>query len=216
MLAELRRDCPVAWSEHHGGFWVVTTYDDVSAVFRDQTRFSSSRQLLADPESTAFNIPSYKGPVHLPTELDPPEHVKYRRLISGLLGPKEVALLRPRVEHWSRHFLERALEAGACDPTYDYSSPLPRAVTLEWLGLPAEEAPRISHAYHDLLGFEPGHPRMEEAAASLGWMYDWVTAELEDRARSPRDDILSWLLAQEIDGKPVEFDKAFSLVTNLI
>ena len=40
---EPRERCPVAWSERHGGFWVISGYDQVAAAFRDWEHFSSAR-----------------------------------------------------------------------------------------------------------------------------------------------------------------------------
>ncbi len=42
------RQCPVAYNERYGGFWVVSGYEEVAAVSRDEVTFSS-RHLL-EPE----------------------------------------------------------------------------------------------------------------------------------------------------------------------
>jgi cytochrome P450 len=173
MLKELRDTCPVAWSEHYGGFWIVTRHQDVSRVFKDQRHFRSSRDLLEDPEFNTFNIPSFRTPPHLPTELDPPEHIRVRRLQNDVRSPGAIERLRDRVEDWTDFFLDKAIERGRIDLTYEYASPVLGAVTLEWLGLSTEHAPRISHAYHDMLGFPEGHERQQTAMATLGWMYEW-------------------------------------------
>ena len=42
---EMRTQCPVAWSPHYGGFWVVSTHEDVSTCLRDFETFSQTRPL---------------------------------------------------------------------------------------------------------------------------------------------------------------------------
>src|SRR3954447_25974380 len=44
----LRAECPVAWTEAHGGFWVASRYDDVYEIARDDETFSSARE-AGDP-----------------------------------------------------------------------------------------------------------------------------------------------------------------------
>src|SRR6185295_4531220 len=44
---ELRNRCPVAWTEHNGGHWVITRYEEVAEAFRSWEQFSSAR---TDPE----------------------------------------------------------------------------------------------------------------------------------------------------------------------
>jgi cytochrome P450 len=74
MFRELREQCPVAWSEHYGGFWIVSRYDDVARVLKDHEVFSASRELL-DGEGTAFHIPSMDLPELVPNGLDPPQSI---------------------------------------------------------------------------------------------------------------------------------------------
>src|SRR4051812_35656924 len=73
VYSELRSRCPVAYSETHGGHWVVSRYEDVRSVLRDNGRFSS--RYMGIPR-----IEEPSGP-RIPLQSDPPEHGRYRRLL---------------------------------------------------------------------------------------------------------------------------------------
>src|SRR5579883_1592478 len=92
----LRREAPVYFHKEKGGrgYWAVTKYDDIVACSKDPGRFSSHRG--------GTNIPDYP-PDDLSTiqmlmvNMDPPQHNKFRRLVSQGFTPRMVSLLEPRV-----------------------------------------------------------------------------------------------------------------------
>src|SRR5687768_15490327 len=81
----LRSHCPVAHTDAWGGFWALTKHADVAAAAADSDTFVTSKQNVIP--KVAFT--GRRPPLHL----DPPEHTPYRRAISPLLTPREVARL---------------------------------------------------------------------------------------------------------------------------
>ena len=77
--------CPVTWTEHNGGHWIVSTYELVAAAFRDWERFSSER---IHPEQNAIAFNNSKLPPCLPEESDPPRWYGYRRALAVILSPQ--------------------------------------------------------------------------------------------------------------------------------
>jgi cytochrome P450 len=65
IYARLRRECPVAFTANHGGFWVVSRYDDVFAAAQDQATYSSAFSVVVPPTDVGF-LP--------PHEVVPPAH----------------------------------------------------------------------------------------------------------------------------------------------
>jgi cytochrome P450 len=47
-LATMRQRCPVAHSDEHEGYWVVTAYEDVLRVAQDWQTFSSAHGVPSD------------------------------------------------------------------------------------------------------------------------------------------------------------------------
>ena len=134
VLAGAREQCPVAWTERHGGYWVISGYDEVAAAFRDWEHFSSAR---TDPEISSIVLGDSRLPLLTPEEIDPPDWYPLRRILSELLAPRAAERLRPRAPPLD-HALRRPVHrdgASASSPTTS-RCPVPGAVTLEWLGFP--------------------------------------------------------------------------------
>ena len=83
----MRADHPVARSEEHGGFWVVTRYEDVLRVAQDwrDVQLGARRLGARDRRSSVTAIPEH---------IDPPLHREYKRLINAYFTPAVVARLR--------------------------------------------------------------------------------------------------------------------------
>ena len=105
-----RERCPVAWTEHHGGYWVISGYDEVAAAFRDWEHFSSAR---TDPEISSIVLGDSRLPLLTPEEIDPPDWYPLRRILSELLAPRAAERLRPRARHWTTHFVDAVHRDGS-------------------------------------------------------------------------------------------------------
>src|SRR5688572_15883672 len=64
-LAKMRAEHPIAWSEEHGGYWVVTRYEDILRVAQDWETFSSAHGVSVPPGPPPA-VPS------IPVHIDPP------------------------------------------------------------------------------------------------------------------------------------------------
>jgi cytochrome P450 len=206
---EVREQCPVAWTEHFGGYWVVSRYEEVAAAFRDWEHFSSARTA---PDRCAITITGGAAPLLIPEELDPPSWHPHRRILATLLSPQASERLRPRAAHWVSHHLDQVIESGRCELARDLTCPIPAAVTLEWLGFPRDDWQMISDAFHDIAAYSSGSPEHRQAQMAFVPVMERVADELEARWREPRDDAMTALAYAEIDGERVSEDVARSMV----
>ena len=87
--AELRQSCPVAWSNSHGGHWVLTRYEDIHEVNRCPEIFSNN------PVGIPPNL-GQEQPL-IPLEIDPPEHTSYRQILTPLFSPARMNALEPQI-----------------------------------------------------------------------------------------------------------------------
>src|SRR5439155_5550352 len=80
----------------------------------------------------------HPGPAEPPSMLavDPPEHTKYRRLVSKVFTARAVAALEPRVEAIADELLDRMTGRGAVGLVESYAAPLPVRIIAEILGVP--------------------------------------------------------------------------------
>jgi len=204
-----RSQCPVGWTEHNGGYWVVSGYEEVAAAFRDWEHFSSAR---TDPEVSSIVLGDSRLPLLTPEEIDPPDWYPVRRILSELLAPRAAERLRPRVQHWTTHFVDQFIEAGACDFTDDLTVPVPGAVTLEWLGFPQSDWRAISGAFHDTAAYPRGTAQHRAAQIAFGDVMACIRDEVAAREHSPRDDAMTAIAFHEIDGERIPSEVAESIV----
>ena len=179
--------CPVAWTEHNGGHWIISTYELVAAAYRDWERFSSER---IHPEENAIAFNNSKLPPCLPEESDPPRWYGYRRALAPILSPQASERLRARARFWTEHYLDEVVESGECEFVHDLTCPVPAAVTLEWLGYPREEWQNFSDAFHGVSAYPAGSPEHRKASEAYGPVLSRIAEELRSRIASPRDDAL--------------------------
>ncbi len=212
--ARLRDQAPVAWTEAHGGFWVMSDYASVFDAARDDGVFASGR---SSHGGTGLSNVIPKAPVrlHIPVELDLPEHRSYRKIINPLTSPTAVAGLLPMIQSWTTWFVDEVIEDGSCDLASVIG--VPAVVTVDWLGLDVADWRRYSAALHSVLAHAVGSPAHTRAVQiDIPWMERTITEAIADRRTSPRDDTITALLAQEVDGEPISEDAVYSIVELLI
>jgi cytochrome P450 len=194
---ELREHCPVARTERWGGSWLPTRYDDVVAIAHDVERFSSSEILVA-PRVEDGPDDGIKAP---PITSDPPEHHWARRLILPAFSPRSVA----RYESYSRELCGRLAgqipDAGRGDAAEGYAQQIPVRVIARMLGVDEGRADEFTGWVRGVLEFGATDPERRKAARHS--IISFFAEQVEDRRRSPKDDLLTELLAAEVDGRPV-------------
>jgi cytochrome P450 len=214
VYARLRAGAPVAWTDAHGGYWVLSDYGAVFAAARDDELFSSARGPHGG-EGLSNVIPKAPVRLHIPVELDDPEHRSYRRILNPVTSPAAVAELEPMIRRWTTWFIDQVIEDGACD----FSSVIgvPAVVTLDWLGLDVTEWRRYSKALHSVLADRAGSPAHTHAVeVDIPWMERQITEAIAERRARRRGDLISHLLAQDVDGTPITDDAAYSMIELLI
>ncbi len=212
----LRERCPVSWSPHHGGFWIVARHEDVARVAREDATFSSARH-AKDAPVNAITIPQVPSAVSNPIELDPPEFFAYRKLLNPLLSPAAVVgHLVPQVQQIATWCVDQVIERGECDLIHDVASPVPSIFTIAWLGLPLEHWRRFAEVQHGVVSFAPNTPEFDAAVEGLRWSYGVYAERIAKRRSDPRDDVISYLLAQEVDGKPLSDQTVLEMISLLV
>ena len=202
LLRALRDTCPVAWSDAHGGYWVVTRHADVERVARDTETFSSDHDLYAERRGyRGITIPETGSFRRNPVEVDPPEVLQYRHLLNPYFSPSAMAARLPRIERWTTACIDRVIGSGRFDIVLDLANPVPALFTADFLGLPLEEWENWSWPQHQLNFAPPGSSESDEAKGQMVKNQQRLEARVAERRREPGDDLISALLAAEIDGR---------------
>jgi cytochrome P450 len=128
--AELRKRCPVGRSESYGGFYVVSTYDDIDYVIHNPDTFSSYPADTPPP-------PTHQRPLP-PFEVDPPDHRHYRRIVDPLFGPKRMNALEPALREAARQLVQDLVDRRECDFITTFAQPFPSSAFLSLIGMQAD------------------------------------------------------------------------------
>jgi cytochrome P450 len=164
------------------GTYVLSRFDDVWRAVHDWETFSSDHVAEA-----AQQLPSM-------IYMDPPRHAALRALVSRAFTPKRVADLEPRVREVARQLI-----AGVdrrFDLAHEFAAPLPSIIMGELIGVPEEHRESFrtwTEAFIEVTG-------PEDIAGRVQNIYELFGTLLDERRRHPADDLMSALLAAEVDG----------------
>jgi cytochrome P450 len=140
----------------------------------------------------------------IPLSVDPPKHVKYRKILDPLFAPKRMDAVEADIAARFNHFVDAFADRGSCHFTDELATPFPSAIFLGLMGLPWDELDTLLRLKDGILRPAPGSSAEEQAEvrrATGQEIYGYFDAVLDERAEEPRDDILSGFLRAEIDGE---------------
>jgi cytochrome P450 len=224
----LRREDPVSWwPERDGGagFWAVTRYEDVLRVSRDVESFSSARGIRLEEMS-----PAETEARRTMMEMDPPEHTRFRRLVSKPFSRREVLGYERAIRLLARTVIDTALPTSrTLDFVEDIAKQLPMRMLGRLLGVDDADGPWLVEKGDALLGnADPeftAHPvglsdtddfRLMPFRSPAGIeLFHYAQAEAAKRRTTPTDDVISDLLRPMVDGEYLtdhEFNNFFTLL----
>lgn len=188
---------PLAFPDGSTG-WLLTRYEDVRAMLADP-RFSSRRGFSVNP---IRELPPEVRAVLVPEPgqfigMDPPEHTRYRRLLTGQFTVRRMRSLVPRItEIVDDHLEAMALNEPPVDLVRAFALPVPSLVICELLGVPPEDRTAFQRRSSTLLSLTSEGPEVMRAREGIrAYMLGLVRAKREQ----PTDDLLSGLVHHEDD-----------------
>jgi cytochrome P450 len=205
----LREQSPIL-REPHQGIFMVTGYDEALEIYNDPGRFSSCMSTSGpfagcpiplqgrENEDISELIEEYRDQTpfsdQLPT-MDPPKHTDHRSLLMRLITPVRLKQNEEYMWELADRQIDTFIANGECEFMGAFAQPFAVLVVSDLLGVPAED--RIKFRQHlirqEREGAGIGGTSGEVEHSPLTWLYDTFSAYIEDRRRSPRDDILTGL-----------------------
>ncbi|EHR60359.1 cytochrome P450 [Saccharomonospora cyanea] len=183
---------PLAFPDGHVG-WLVTDHAVAREVLADR-RFTSRLEFRRSPVHRP-NVPNFQaGQAALPgffIAMDPPDHTRYRRALTGQFTVRRMNQLRPRVEQIVAERLDLLEQAGpGSDLVATFALPVPSLVICELLGVPYADRALFQNASAVLLRLGVSDAEAGEAMATLlGYLKELIART----RREPGDDILGGL-----------------------
>ena len=195
-LAAIRDRSPLVrltFPDGHRG-WLATGHHVVRAVLADP-RFSSRTELMHMPfPGTEFSGPLPPAPLGDLTGIDPPEHTRYRRLLTGKFTVRRMRLLTDRVAEIATGCLD-AITDRPFDLVAAYAQPVPALMICELLGVPTAERAEFQRLVTVLGDLDAAVP--DRMAATNG-LAACVGSLIPAKRATPTDDLLSDLATTDL------------------
>ncbi|BBX62543.1 cytochrome P450 [Mycobacterium saskatchewanense] len=191
---QLRSKCPVAHSDMDDGFYIVTKYDDVAAVTRDTDTFSSREVVIP---KTQFG-PEFKD--RPPVTADPPLHARYRRLLLPAFTQVRAQKWEPTIRKIVQETLEPLRGTTHCDVARVYAKRIPLRFMCALMGVPSEMEDKFTQWAHDCIESIDQDAMLH----SVGELGQFLGEQVARRVEQPTDDLISTLMATEVDGWRLE------------
>ena len=217
--ARVRAEEPVFFSEQLG-YWVVSRYEDIQAIFKDPKTFSSEntqapykpwppevQQVLEEGEFRAYSGLSAR---------QPPDHTRLRGFVNKAFTPRRVATLEPQVRELVVAAIRRIAPRGEADLVGDLARDLPALVIFRLLGIPDQDASRVKEWAASRIYLNFGDQPLDEQlhhASNLVLYWKYCLHLIEQRFEKLEDDLPSDLVRIYRSGdKSISLDEMAGLV----
>ncbi|CAM3838110.1 cytochrome P450 [Nocardiopsis rhodophaea] len=212
----MRAQAPVNYDEGSRA-WHVFGYADVARVLSDPATFSSDFSGLTSAQKDVDLFS--RGNI---IRKDPPAHRKLRTLVSRAFTPRVVDKLAPRIGALTSELLDAMNGAEEVELVSDLAFPLPVIVITELLGIPAEDRTLFRRWAEALVssdgqvGLIPNEERVRAMATVMSEMNPYCLEHIRSRRARPRDDLMSELVAAEVDGQRLGDEEMVGFVSLLL
>lgn len=187
----LRDEHPCYWIEE-AGLWILSRYDDVSHAAQDWQTFSSAGGNMVD------EIPGRAGGTLGTT--DPPRHDRLRALTQSAFMRRNNEGLEALAAELARGALDRIVATRRFDFIDDFSSRITVGALFRMLGLPARDHAEIRRKVILAISTDKAlKGRNAEQLAAFAELGRFITDEVAERRRQPRNDLISHMAEAEID-----------------
>jgi len=212
--ARLRAEAPV-WRttlRDKRTAWVVTRYDDVAGVLKDD-RIAKDVLNAQDPEQRTREpwVPGFLKPLERNMlDVDEPDHRRLRALVSKAFTPRLIERLRQRVERICLELLDDMERHGKTELVRDYALPLPATVIAELLGIPASDHRKFHRWSNRIVSISSGCDIWRALPAAMAFVR-YLRKMSERRRISPEDDLMSALVQAEEAGDGLSQDELLAM-----
>ena len=182
------------------GFWAISRFEDLLDALHDPARYSSA-QGITILESGSGSVPP------MMIQMDPPRHDQMRSIVNRAFTPRRIAALEPRVREITRELVDAIIERGSGDLVPDLAVALPTIVIAELLGVPVEDRTEFRAWSDAMVALSPDVDDTHAALEAGANLFAYFTRLIPERRADPRDDLMSAIIAAEVDGTHLDEDE---------
>jgi cytochrome P450 len=187
----MRDEAPV-YHNAELGFYALTRFQDNLDAFVDRDAYTSTW-------STSLEFMDGPHPDSgLMIWMDPPEHNRYRGLVSKAFTPRRIALLEPRIRAIATAHLDALVGRERFDVVAEFTARLPMDVISSLLGIPEADRRWVQESSNSMLHRDPGSPLPSPGAIEAQQeVLAFFDAQIAERRARPRDDMMTRLTQVE-------------------
>ena len=202
LFRRLREHEPLHWNDEPDGpgFWSLTRYADLMTAIEDPKTFVNG-------EGT--QIPSRRVEGHTPTvhNTDPPRHGQLRKVAIPHLRAVKIREWQELIDRSATGILDAIAEKDTVEFVGSAAALLPIQVLGQVLGVPLEDCALLLVWTNRVISDDPEFMRSpDEKDRARAEMFAYFKELTADRRKSPRNDLISKLLAARIDGEPLSWE----------
>jgi cytochrome P450 len=188
----LRDEAPLYYNEHLD-FYAVSRFADVDAFSRDPQTFCSSHGTVLEmigPEKTDMEMMIF---------MDPPEHTRYRRLVSKAFTPRRMASLENDIRALCADLLDAQVGKSSFDYVQDFGARVPSQVISALVGVDPEDRDMVRGLIDATFHLDPEKGMYnDESFVAMAKLQEYAAEVMKDRQAYPRDDMFTDLVNGEI------------------
>lgn len=208
----IRVDQPIRGGE---GFRAFFRQEDIDQISKNPSVFSSALKscFLNDPPEE--QLPMLRTMI---LNMDPPEHIKYRRIVRNAFTPGKVDSYEKRFRVVVREAVDAIAVKGRCEFVGEIACVLPLIAICEILGVPIEDRNRFLGWTNTMLGADDPELSTSEADGQMAAieLYMYADTIMALHRENPRDDIVGALLRGTVEGEKLSEDEFRSFMMLLI
>jgi cytochrome P450 PksS len=219
--ARLRAEAPVYRTvlPDKQAAWLITRYDDVLMVLKDEQRFSKDRLAAMTPQQlkkTPWMPPMFAPLARTILDTDFEEHARLRGLIHLAFTPRRIEQMRARVQSLANTLLGAAERPGQMDLIHDYALQIPLTIISEILGIPEKDRERFHRWTKLLINLSANQNGVLLGIPQLMFMLRYLRRLVQQRRANPGDDLISALTIAEEGGQRLSDNELLAMVFVLL
>jgi len=183
----------IFWTPRNGGHWFITDHELLFEAARMPELFSS--------RNASFPAAPGEEPFYPPVNSDPPDHSRYRLPLMRAFAPGRIRDLEQNIRAFAIELIEAVKDRGRCDFVDMVAEPLPIFIFMKLMGFDTAR-------YREFREWAVAMSQPDVEIRGQAYIDTMKMARplFDERRAERKEDVLSFLLDEEVDGRP--FDQA--------
>ena len=181
------------------GDWVFTYAEDIRRILQDHETFKSGgTRAMGKMVGDSWKL--------VPTDMDAPEHGHFRTLMNPIFSPKRMAAMEGNIRARAAELIAPLAARKQCEFIQAFGRAFPVSIFLELMGLPLDRIDELVEIEEGIL-----HPGPTGQVESVRALRDYLKGHIDDRRAHPTDDLISFAVKSQVDGRPCTADEIMGI-----